>query len=226
MVEIEREIGSVGEAQLPPARLTKLLQQAVAHQVSVRLLSRMLRPVECGREGEQAGGRECGRVRRGQEERQGVQEGGPRDTGRRVRHGRVASRATCRVARLHAVRRVARCTVCAIRAPCCAAQVESSRYRPKSVPSVKTLLEDYSCFAIPNSTRYEMRAHTANIKCFLPPHPTTSLPFTKMRAAPGRALRAGSGPVLICVRRRCAPAITCVSIRASAGVSCLWARRG
>ena len=49
-------------------------------------------------------------------------------------------------------------------------KVESSRYRPKSVPSVKTLLEDYSCFAIPNSTRFEMRAHTANIKS-APPRP-------------------------------------------------------
>ena len=36
MCEIEREIGSVGEAQVPPARLTKLLQQAVAFQVRVR----------------------------------------------------------------------------------------------------------------------------------------------------------------------------------------------
>ncbi|CAK9879892.1 unnamed protein product [Sphagnum jensenii] len=44
-------------------------------------------------------------------------------------------------------------------------QVEFSRYHPKVVPSIPTLLEDYSCFVLPNAHKTTFRGHRSNVKC-------------------------------------------------------------
>ncbi|CAM6106108.1 unnamed protein product [Calypogeia fissa] len=44
-------------------------------------------------------------------------------------------------------------------------QIEFSRYHPKVVPIVPTLLEDYSCFVLPNAHRMTFRGHRSNVKC-------------------------------------------------------------
>ncbi|XP_024385842.1 uncharacterized protein [Physcomitrium patens] len=44
-------------------------------------------------------------------------------------------------------------------------QIEFSRYHPKVVPSVPTLLEDYSCFVLPNAHKTTFRGHRCNVKC-------------------------------------------------------------
>lgn len=44
-------------------------------------------------------------------------------------------------------------------------QIEFSRYHPKVVPSVPTLLEDYSCFVLPNAHKSTFRGHRTNVKC-------------------------------------------------------------
>jgi len=44
-------------------------------------------------------------------------------------------------------------------------QIEFSRYHPKVVPSVPTLLEDYTCFVLPNALRNTLRGHRSNVKC-------------------------------------------------------------
>lgn len=44
-------------------------------------------------------------------------------------------------------------------------QIEFSRYHPKVVPSVPTLLEDYSCFVLPNAHKSTFCGHRSNVKC-------------------------------------------------------------
>ncbi|KYR00548.1 hypothetical protein DLAC_02562 [Tieghemostelium lacteum] len=43
-------------------------------------------------------------------------------------------------------------------------QIEFGRYHPKVVPKIKTLLEDYSCFVLPNSMKYQCLGHRKNVK--------------------------------------------------------------
>jgi hypothetical protein len=43
-------------------------------------------------------------------------------------------------------------------------QVEFSRYHPRVTPRVTTLLEDYTCFVVPNAPRSVLLGHTANVK--------------------------------------------------------------
>ncbi|GAM24710.1 hypothetical protein SAMD00019534_078850, partial [Acytostelium subglobosum LB1] len=44
-------------------------------------------------------------------------------------------------------------------------QIEFGRYHPKVVPRIKSLLEDYSCFVLPNSLRTTLSGHKKNVKC-------------------------------------------------------------
>ncbi|KAL3683464.1 hypothetical protein R1sor_001486 [Riccia sorocarpa] len=44
-------------------------------------------------------------------------------------------------------------------------QIEFSRYHPKVLPNIPTLLEDYSCFVLPNAHRTTFRGHRSNVKC-------------------------------------------------------------
>ncbi|KAK4538164.1 hypothetical protein CDCA_CDCA16G4189 [Cyanidium caldarium] len=45
-------------------------------------------------------------------------------------------------------------------------QVEYSRYHPQVPPRIRTLLEDYHCFVMPNAERQpRLRAHEGNVKC-------------------------------------------------------------
>ncbi|ORY89421.1 WD40-repeat-containing domain protein [Leucosporidium creatinivorum] len=43
-------------------------------------------------------------------------------------------------------------------------QIELSRYRPKDVPVIHSLLQDYTPFVVPNSIANVLEGHTANIK--------------------------------------------------------------
>ncbi|GJQ11439.1 hypothetical protein GpartN1_g3230.t1 [Galdieria partita] len=44
-------------------------------------------------------------------------------------------------------------------------QVEFSRYHPKALPRIKTLLEDYHCFVLPNREKQRFVGHQSNVKC-------------------------------------------------------------
>ncbi|KAN0036022.1 hypothetical protein ACTA71_005320 [Dictyostelium dimigraforme] len=44
-------------------------------------------------------------------------------------------------------------------------QIEFGRYHPKVVPKIKTLLDDYSCFVLPNSLKFNCTGHKKNVKC-------------------------------------------------------------
>ncbi|KAN0027026.1 hypothetical protein ACTFIU_009706 [Dictyostelium citrinum] len=44
-------------------------------------------------------------------------------------------------------------------------QIEFGRYHPKVMPKIKTLLDDYSCFVLPNSLKFNCHGHKKNVKC-------------------------------------------------------------
>eukprot|EP00899_Mesostigma_viride_P000063 jgi/Mesvir1/10057/Mv12126-RA.1 len=44
-------------------------------------------------------------------------------------------------------------------------QIEHSRYHPKLLPKVTTLLEDYQCFVLPNALKMTLAGHRGNVKC-------------------------------------------------------------
>eukprot|EP00124_Ichthyophonus_hoferi_P004443 Ihof_evm2s489 gene=Ihof_evmTU2s489 len=44
-------------------------------------------------------------------------------------------------------------------------QIEFSRYHPKMVPKIETLLRDFSSFVIPNAPKAYLTGHRANVKC-------------------------------------------------------------
>ncbi|EME26021.1 hypothetical protein Gasu_63220 isoform 2 [Galdieria sulphuraria] len=44
-------------------------------------------------------------------------------------------------------------------------QIEFSRYHPKAAPRIKTLLEDYHCFVLPNREKQCFVGHQSNVKC-------------------------------------------------------------
>ncbi|KAF2068728.1 hypothetical protein CYY_009949 [Polysphondylium violaceum] len=44
-------------------------------------------------------------------------------------------------------------------------QIEFGRYHPKVMPKIKTLLDDYSCFVLPNSLKFNCVGHKKNVKC-------------------------------------------------------------
>eukprot|EP01132_Coremiostelium_polycephalum_P009326 gene9326-11436_t len=44
-------------------------------------------------------------------------------------------------------------------------QIEFGRYHPKVMPRIKSLLDDYSCFVLPNSLRASLNGHKKNVKC-------------------------------------------------------------
>ncbi|KAM9964460.1 hypothetical protein ACTFIW_004224 [Dictyostelium discoideum] len=44
-------------------------------------------------------------------------------------------------------------------------QIEFGRYHPKVMPKIKTLLDDYSCFVLPNSLKFNCNGHKKNVKC-------------------------------------------------------------
>ena len=44
-------------------------------------------------------------------------------------------------------------------------QMEFSRYRPKTTPKVKSILQDYTSTVIPNKELNTFSGHTGNVKC-------------------------------------------------------------
>ncbi|KAL1916932.1 uncharacterized protein VTP21DRAFT_5129 [Calcarisporiella thermophila] len=44
-------------------------------------------------------------------------------------------------------------------------QIEFSRYHPRTAPVIDTLMEDYTCFVIPNAVRARLCGHRGNVKC-------------------------------------------------------------
>eukprot|EP01134_Creolimax_fragrantissima_P007018 CFRG7018T1 len=43
-------------------------------------------------------------------------------------------------------------------------QIEFSRYQPKIVPKIESLLNDFSSFLLPNAVKLSLKGHTANVK--------------------------------------------------------------
>lgn len=44
-------------------------------------------------------------------------------------------------------------------------QIEGSRYHPRVLPRIATLMEDYTCFLLPNANKTTFRGHRENVKC-------------------------------------------------------------
>eukprot|EP00026_Physarum_polycephalum_P006258 Phypoly_transcript_06300.p1 GENE.Phypoly_transcript_06300~~Phypoly_transcript_06300.p1 ORF type:complete len:572 (+),score=66.81 Phypoly_transcript_06300:79-1794(+) len=44
-------------------------------------------------------------------------------------------------------------------------QIEFSRYHPKIIPKIQTLLEDYHAFILPNALKNTLTSHKRNVKC-------------------------------------------------------------
>ena len=64
-------------------------------------------------------------------------------------------------------------------------QVYFSRYHPKSLPTIHTLLHDYTPFVLPNKLKDTYRSHSANIKT------------VKFLGTAGTRLISGSSSVLL-----------------------------
>ncbi|XP_004347572.1 WD-repeat protein [Capsaspora owczarzaki ATCC 30864] len=44
-------------------------------------------------------------------------------------------------------------------------QIEFSRYHPKVIPKIETLMQDYTSFVLPNACRTTLKGHTDSVKC-------------------------------------------------------------
>lgn len=44
-------------------------------------------------------------------------------------------------------------------------QISSSRYQPRLLPPITSLLRDYECFVLPNALAHDYHGHASNVKC-------------------------------------------------------------